>query len=96
MLKPEREYRRDEGPVEGEGASGGGLPGLCAGPVERRCSPLQAHVGRSGPHSSRGGAPTDLREAFVGPLQRVQVGGVVQVKRRTGEPDNPPARRGPP
>ncbi len=46
--------------------------------------------------ASRGGAPADLREALVGPLKRVQVGGVVQVERRIREPDNPPARRGAP
>src|SRR5689334_5951164 len=43
-----------------------------------------------------GGASADLREALVGPLKSVQVGGVVQVERRIGEPDNPPARRGTP
>ncbi|EPX58207.1 hypothetical protein D187_004244 [Cystobacter fuscus DSM 2262] len=47
-------YRRDGGRVEGGGWSGGGPPGLCVGPVDRRCSPLQAHAGPSGP-PSRGG-----------------------------------------
>jgi hypothetical protein len=46
--------------------------------------------------ASRGGAPANLREALVGPLERVQVGGVVQIERCVREPNNPPARRGAP
>ncbi len=55
------------------------------------------HEGRSSPlttiSSLKGGAPADLREALVGPQERVQVRGVVQVERRVREPDNPPPRR---
>jgi hypothetical protein len=48
-------------------------------------------------HRASGGrAPTNLREALVGPLQRVQVRGVVQVERRLRELHNPPVRRGTP
>jgi len=42
---------------------------------------------------SRDGAPANLREALVGPFERVQVGGVVQVERCIGELHNPPPRR---
>ncbi len=45
---------------------------------------------------SRGCAPADLREALVGPFERVQVGGVVQVEWRLGELHDPPTRRGTP
>ena len=38
---------------------------------------------------SRRRAPADLREALVGPLQRVQVGGVVEVERRVRELHDP-------
>ena len=68
--------------------------------VTVRHTPFEKRRGSSLPsrrcRASRGGAPADLREALVGPLERVQVGGVVQVERRIGEPDDPPARRGAP
>ena len=40
--------------------------------------------------------PADLWEVLVCPFERVEVGGVVQVERRIGEPDNPLVRRGMP
>jgi uncharacterized protein (TIGR02268 family) len=42
---------------------------------------------------SRRGAPANLREALVGPFERVQVRGVVQVERRIRELHDPPPRR---
>ena len=70
----------------------------------RGTSPPAARVQGSGvvsrsprePCPSRGCAPADLREALVGPFERVQVRGVVQVERRIGELHDPPARRGAP
>jgi len=73
-------------------------PGKVSG-NSSHCEPTSTAIAsRAGPHgrASRGGAPADLREARVGPFERVQVDWVVQVERRIREPDHPPARRGAP
>ena len=90
LVIPKADYLGGTGP--GDGAlRGWDCPGerelLAHGPCVK---------GDAAGGASRGGAPADLRETLVGPLERVQVRGVVQVERRIGEPDNPPARRGTP
>src|ERR1044071_9909758 len=42
--------------------------------------------------ASRSGAPANLGETLVGPLERRQVGGVVVIERRIRELHDPPAR----
>ena len=96
---PERPHDPHHQPSEREGetapAAGSSVstPAFRSRRSFRRRGPAHGH---HEPCPSRGYAPADLREALVGPLERVQVDGVVQVERRIGEPDDPPARRGAP
>ncbi len=72
--------------VRSVGCSNGASPPGWA-PYHRR------HARRGAPSGgSRRRAPADLREALIGPFQRVQVGGVVKIERRVREPHDPSAR----
>jgi len=85
--------------VGGAARVGEGIPSVTSRhhdiTVGSQCIP-RGYQARGRSRASRGGAPANRREALVGPFERVQVGGVVQIERRIGEThDPPPGRRAP-